>query len=65
LAQDLLGWINLKPPSGLAANVRNAAVWDGLIANVWDYTWVNNIDVYNDLTSLKSTLISIIENRKY
>jgi len=31
LAQDLLGWINLKPPSGLAANVGNAAVWDGLI----------------------------------
>jgi len=31
LAQDLLGWINLKPLSGLAANVGNAAVWDGLI----------------------------------
>jgi len=32
LAQDLLGWINLKPPSDLAANLGNAAVWDGLIA---------------------------------
>jgi len=32
LAQDLLGWINLKPTSGLAANVGNAAFWDGLIA---------------------------------
>jgi len=31
LAQDLLGWTNLKPPSGFAANVENAAVWDGLI----------------------------------
>jgi len=31
LAQDLLGWINLKPPSSLAANVGNAVVWDGLI----------------------------------
>jgi len=30
LAQDVLGWINLKPPSGLAAKVGNAAVWDGL-----------------------------------
>jgi len=35
LAQDLLGWINLKPPSGLAANVGNAAVWDGFITRSW------------------------------
>jgi len=26
VCQDLLGWINLKPPSGLAANVGSAAV---------------------------------------
>jgi len=34
LAQYLLGWINLKPPSGIAANVGNAAVLDGLIIRV-------------------------------
>jgi len=30
-AQDIFGWINLKPPSGLAANIGNATVWDDLI----------------------------------
>jgi len=33
LAQDFLGWINLKPPSGLAENFVNAAVWDGLMSH--------------------------------
>jgi len=36
----MLKTINLKPPSGLAANVGNAAVWDGLIIinGVLDYS---------------------------
>jgi len=33
LAQDLLGCINLKPPSGLAANVGNAVLNNALSIN--------------------------------
>jgi len=43
LAQDLFGWINLKPPCGLAANVGNAAVSDNLI---WYSFGMNSLQIY-------------------